>query len=407
MDEAYQLVKTTGALSVQGPHLEGEWGLKAIDDNNLLLTNKESSSNAYASVSHGQIEMFSQFLSGLISTRFDGVVEIGVDGGYKRLFFRSGELVFASSSIIDDRLGEVIYRNGHITLERMTEFAVQVNRTTKFGKALLLSGMFTSLDLWDALKAQTLEIFRSIFLFSELSWKVDSERKKPSTSVSFEESTEKLRHRFDGFGRAFRDFRNYIHNESRIEVRGDAVKAIEAKPGTFASDTLELFGRTGTVGQYVSQSKLLPINSLLVLFESVNRRTVEVENIGAIPPLKVQPSVSRLKNKMETFHLIVDSSKKAFEAESTEFPAADLHRFAGNLFSTFTLPIRLTERCFLSQKTIRRLFIFCGDDDARSTMVEKQLESITQFLLQLTGDLLPQGRGWKVKEQFQNLFYAK
>ena len=48
-----------------------------------------------------------------------------------------------------------------------------------------------------------------------------------------------------------------------------------------------------------------------------------------------------------------------------------------------------------------RALVYSEKDDTH------YLSNSIAFVLQLTGDLLPHGRGWAVKEQFQDLFYTR
>ena len=81
----------------------------------------------------------------------------------KTIYIHQGQIVFATSSLIDDRLGEVIYRRGLITLDQMTEASVKVTRKLKFGRVMIESNIFNCIDLWDGLKLQVLCIVQVYF----------------------------------------------------------------------------------------------------------------------------------------------------------------------------------------------------------------------------------------------------
>ena len=95
------------------------------------------------------IDVFTSALLGLISNDFSGIVYIKINSSDKKLYIHKGQIVFASSTMIDDRLGEVIYRKGLITLDQMTEAAVKVTRKLKFGRVMIESNIFNSIDLWE------------------------------------------------------------------------------------------------------------------------------------------------------------------------------------------------------------------------------------------------------------------
>ncbi len=83
-----------------------------------------------------------------VERRWSGSVSVEDEWGQKKLYFRDGELVFARSNAMDHRLGEVMYRQGLISLDELTESAVQVTRTLKFGQVLLTRKFFEPCDLW-------------------------------------------------------------------------------------------------------------------------------------------------------------------------------------------------------------------------------------------------------------------
>jgi hypothetical protein len=83
----------------------------------------------------------------------------------KAVYLHRGEVVFASSNQIVDRLGECLLRNGIITLEQHREGKRAYSRQSQFGKLLVERGILTPREVWNGVKAQVEEIVRSLFSY--------------------------------------------------------------------------------------------------------------------------------------------------------------------------------------------------------------------------------------------------
>jgi hypothetical protein len=82
----------------------------------------------------------------------------------KKIYIDKGEVIFASSTCKDERLGEVLLRAGRITLEQYEE-SVRVLKMTgkKQGTILVELGYLTPKDLFWGVKYQVEEIIYSLF----------------------------------------------------------------------------------------------------------------------------------------------------------------------------------------------------------------------------------------------------
>jgi hypothetical protein len=108
--------------------------------------------------------------------RVSGILSCAVPGSVKKIFFWHGRVTETRSSLIDDRMGEVIYRMGKLSLDQFLHAAGKVSSKIRFGEALIASGVFSPIDLWDALNSQAREILSSLCFYE-------------SIEISFEENT--------------------------------------------------------------------------------------------------------------------------------------------------------------------------------------------------------------------------
>ncbi len=96
-----------------------------------------------------------------------------MEGITKSITVWKGNVTSASSTLIDDRLGEVIYRDGRLSLDTFVDAAGKVTKQMRFGDLLLKSGLFTPFDLWDALTNQTQAILSSLCFYEEVEVEMD------------------------------------------------------------------------------------------------------------------------------------------------------------------------------------------------------------------------------------------
>jgi len=83
----------------------------------------------------------------------------------KSVYFHRGEVVFAASNQIFDRLGNCLLRSGQITSEQFEEAASAYQPPGHFGKILVERGFLSPRELWNGVKVQIEEIVRSLFSY--------------------------------------------------------------------------------------------------------------------------------------------------------------------------------------------------------------------------------------------------
>ena len=85
----------------------------------------------------------------------------------KRVFFESGEIVFAESSDPQHRLGEFLVRRGKLSREQVDALLRQKTPGVRLGARLVQEGYLSARDLYDSVRAQIEEIIYSIFPMNE------------------------------------------------------------------------------------------------------------------------------------------------------------------------------------------------------------------------------------------------
>jgi hypothetical protein len=88
----------------------------------------------------------------------------------KTLVIHKGEIVFAKSSSVDDRLGPYLLRSGQIRFEHLTELSRFVSPEKRFGTVLIENGVLSPQELVQGVVGQVRSIVLSLFKWTEAAY---------------------------------------------------------------------------------------------------------------------------------------------------------------------------------------------------------------------------------------------
>jgi curved DNA-binding protein CbpA len=97
-----------------------------------------------------------------------GTLTVSNPSAIKKIYLKMGDVIFASSTYEDDRLGEMLLKAGKITVEQYDE-SVEILKATgrKQGAILVELGYLTPKELFWGLKYQVNEIIQGMFLLED------------------------------------------------------------------------------------------------------------------------------------------------------------------------------------------------------------------------------------------------
>ena len=105
-------------------------------------------------------------LSSLFEERRTGNLVLQKGNQVKSLYFRNGNIIFASSNRKEDRLGQILYRAGEISRTQLEELLATIRKTGKRqGTVLIERGLLTRETLGNAITLQVKEILYSLLLW--------------------------------------------------------------------------------------------------------------------------------------------------------------------------------------------------------------------------------------------------
>jgi hypothetical protein len=96
-----------------------------------------------------------------------GILTLVSGGARKALYLKKGRVVFASSNLPNDRLGEILIREGKITVEEYDLSIKAISKGKRQGKALVEMGALSPKDLWEGIQFQVREVVYSVFLWED------------------------------------------------------------------------------------------------------------------------------------------------------------------------------------------------------------------------------------------------
>jgi len=121
-----------------------------------------------------------------------GVLSFVQTGVRKALFFLEGRVVFAASSLSQDRLGEVLLRGGKISADEYLRLSQRIRGGQRLGKALIEGGVLAPRDLWWGIEQQVREIVWSLFTWEEGSFQFEESDRPRGEKITINLEVEAL-----------------------------------------------------------------------------------------------------------------------------------------------------------------------------------------------------------------------
>lgn len=403
MDEQVQISfqKNEKGFQLEGLDGEAEWTAQMLSQDHVLLKKYATSNDSMRSFATTSVDIFAATLIGLCKRGFSGSFIVYQPECQRRLYFRHGKLVFARSNLMDDRLGEVMYRAGLLTLDQMMEAAVQVTRTNRFGKVLIDAGSFDSPGLWDALKLQIRNIFYSIFFHDSLTYQQLDDLELSRSSVIFEQDMEDFIEEAVSQGHVLRTFLARLTSESEVRL----LDSSRAKAGTFLGDMVEMVSHSTMVKDIVSESKLCAVNTYAALLDLESKRVISIENV--LDRTQIHSSMSgtgnrEIKSLIDAYSVIVSHLKDVFIQENQVFPIDELNTFLERQYERYQSPLFLTSDGYLTQESVRNIYASIQFSETHLRKVSAYLEGLIRYLLQHCSDALP-NRSNEIVENYRSL----
>lgn len=110
---------------------------------------------------------FPALLYSILGRSDTGVLTLTGETSEKTIYIQAGRPTFATSSDRDDRLGQILFRNGAVTLEAlMNAVEKSVGLGKRLGTVLVEEGLIQPHDLVEGVRSQVRHIINSLFVWT-------------------------------------------------------------------------------------------------------------------------------------------------------------------------------------------------------------------------------------------------
>lgn len=208
--------------------------------------------------------------------RKTGVLCLELKGGRKEIYFKLGEIVFATSTFAEEHLCEILYDQGKLDRDALHKARQLAGSQTQIGKCLVEKKIVTAKDLWLASRYQVEVSIYNLFLANEGSFYYEEREVEEDQAVRLSTSTQNLI--MEGLRRVDERtlFMRQIRSLETIPMPTDK----EAKNlGEQEREMLEVIGRGRlNVKSVLRRSGVAELDGLRLLHQLVSKGLVRIED---------------------------------------------------------------------------------------------------------------------------------
>lgn len=332
-------------------------------------------------------EMFAVYLDSLIQSEYSGAIVVEVEQDTKTLYFRDGRLVFASSTQIDDRLGEICYRANLINMDAFANSTVQVNNQIKFGQVLLKDRLMTHIGLSQALKLQVSEIARSLFLHKDVYFEL-VHGQKPFTEVLFLRGDRQVVMNAAAYGVLYKNFVERLLPETAIYMTDDEDEGSQFPPATFYGDIIDVLLKETLLDDVIKSFRLNRIYTLNAIMYLYYKGVIQLSPLAPVSQQNKPEQRSDVKAKIAAYNRISEEIYNCFVTEKLQFPLFELRHYAQMLDGDNRFSFRPNHLGSFDEASV--LDILSQDQKivGRSRYLVDRIDSLRRFIMQIAGDRL-------------------
>lgn len=124
--------------------------------------------------------------------RRTGVLCLELKGGRKEIFFKQGEIVFATSTFAEEHLCEILYDQGKLDRDGLLKSRQLAGSQAQVGKCLVDRKIITAKDLWLASRYQVEVIIYNLFAVADGTFYFEGKEVEEDQVVRLSSSTQNL-----------------------------------------------------------------------------------------------------------------------------------------------------------------------------------------------------------------------
>jgi hypothetical protein len=133
-----------------------------------------------------------ELLASISRSRETGILNFHDMGRWKAVYFKEGNIVFATSNLQDDRLGEFLLKQGKITVRELLEASKLIKPGKRLGAVMVEQGILSPDELFTALHQHVEEIVYTLFEWTRGEYEFVIKDLSADGPISLDSSTEKV-----------------------------------------------------------------------------------------------------------------------------------------------------------------------------------------------------------------------
>ncbi len=331
-------------------------------------------------------QVFGHLLQGLIRDRWSGMITADVGKRQKCLYLDQGRFCFATSTLSDDRLGEVLRRRDLLTAEQLAELAMKVTPATKFGQVIRKHGLMNSIQLWQALQMQLISTVWSLFMHEHVSYRIQRGT-PPATNLAIVDDCYELVESFKSFNAIFLKFCHAVGDGTLLTVSEE--KATSLRRDSFHGDMLALVVSHRSVREVVKASRLSAPYTMAALLELVMMDVCSLQADFVDRGLLAEEKLAVLKEAVDSYRAVLEKVTVAFTRNGCEGELGVVREFSATLTSPWLRTLVLGCNADITPHALACMANHCVLDPSRVCFYAGRIHMLTRFLLQTAVDLLP------------------
>lgn len=272
-----------------------------------------------------------EILQHLRLSKSTGILTLASGGARKSVYLKDGHVVFASSNLPNDRLGEMLLREGKITVEEYDASIKAISKGKRQGKALVEMGALSPKDLWEGVQLHVKEIVYGIFQWDEGQFHFEEstlpEKERITVDLDVVDLVLAGIRRVDASGRIQA---RYPEGDAVLERTGDPLQA-ELEP--YEEHVLRLVDGERTVSDICHDSEIGDNETLKVLYALASVGCIRVRG------KKVHALDQDFVPAEDTIYSVVDSFNQKY-AQVFKYMVKEVGPIAENVLEKYVGGLR-------------------------------------------------------------------
>ncbi len=366
----------------------------------MVTTSSSKSIEPGTDVGRSSLQVFGHLLQGLIRDRWSGTITANTEDWKKRIYIDQGRFCFATSTLIDDRLGEVLYRRDLLTIDQLAELAMKVTPTAKFGQVMRKHGIMSSSQLWHVLQTQIICIIKSLFMNEHISYLIQRDT-PPAGGLTVIDDCHALVDNFKAFNVIFLKFCNSIDDKTFLMI--SKKKSASLRRGTFYGDMLALIERNSKVHEVVKSSRLSESYTMTALLELLTANVCSLNTDFVNKDTLARVELIAIKTAADNYRLVLEKATAAFVRQGCESELGEVRKFSLTLVHPELRTLVLDCDGDISLNALARMADHCAVDPSRVYFYASRIWTLTRFLVQTAVDLLPAAEVQQIVQTYRRL----